>query len=74
MIIDYKVSAKTKHPACCHWGCCGNKFGRIEKGWKDSTNRIHYPKHKTNRMERTRRYAKRVERMVWKREVRNELQ
>lgn len=66
MISDFKVSAKTKHPACCHWGCCGNKFGRIEKR---SSGR-----HKDNRMVKTRRYAKHVEKQKVMKEIREELE
>jgi len=66
--MDYRLSNKTKHPACCNWGCCGNNFGRVEKSFKKD-GRIYYPKHRMNKMRKMRRYVKRVERMMVNKEI-----
>lgn len=66
MLTDFRVSVKTKRPGCCDWFCCGNKFGRIEK-------RGHYRKDNL-RMKKTRRYAKHVEKFLWKKEVKEEME
>ena len=66
MLTDFRVSIKTKPPACCSFDCCGNKFGRIE-----SHGHAH-PK-SINRIKLSRRYAKRVERQLVRRLILAEL-
>lgn len=69
MITNFKVSSKTKHPKCCHWACCGSKFGRIERSQYASRAHGQY-----NRIVRARRYAKHVERQLVRREIAAQLQ
>jgi len=67
MITDFKVSKKTKPPACCSFGCCGNKFGLIGR----SNERVHTS---VNRIKLTRRYAKRAERNIIRKFITSELE
>ena len=62
MISNFRASRKTRHPGCCHWSCCGNGFGRIDRR---SGSRVHG----INRMKQTRRYAKKVEKQIVKKEI-----
>lgn len=66
-LTDFRVSRKTKRPGCCDFDCCGNHFGRIEKSRHA---RVHG---QVNRIVKTRRYAKRVERRLTKEEIRVQL-
>jgi DNA-binding transcriptional regulator GbsR (MarR family) len=72
MVSDFRVSGKTKRPPCCDFSCCGNKFGRIEKSFLSKGKKL-YPKHHQNRIVKTRRYAKHVERQLIKKEIENQL-
>jgi hypothetical protein len=59
-LTNFNASGKTKVPACCTFGCCGNKFGRIGR---------HKHSGHINRITLTRRYAKRAERNAVRAEV-----
>lgn len=72
MITNFRVSNKTAAPRCCDFSCCGNKFGRIEHSFiQTSTGRRYYPHVHTsiNRIKKTRRYAKHVERQIVKKMI-----
>lgn len=67
MITNFQLSHKTKRPDCCDFECCGNKFGRIERS-------VHAHVHgSVNRIVKTRRYAKHVERQLVQKEITNQL-
>jgi len=68
MITNFQLSAKTKKPAVCGFSCCGNKFGRIERS---KYCKVH---HGINRIKRSRRYVKHVERQLIKQEIQEQLQ
>lgn len=57
--MNLNASAKTKAPACCNLSCCGNHFGRIDK---------------RNPIKKTRRYAKRAEKNLIRKFIRQELE
>jgi hypothetical protein len=67
MLTNFQICSKTKRPAVCDFSCCGNKFGRIE--------RAQYCKNHSgiNRIKRTRRYAKHVERQMIRNEIKSQL-
>jgi hypothetical protein len=66
-ITDFQLSAKTKRPTCCNFCCCGNKFGRIERS---KYCKVH---HGINRIKRSRRYVKHVERQLIQQEIREQI-
>lgn len=63
MITNFNASPKTKHPACCSFACCGNKFGRIDRSSYSRRRKS------VTRIVKTRRYAKHADKMAWKRDV-----
>lgn len=66
-ITNFQLSAKTKRPPCCDFCCCGNKFGRIERS------KYCHVHSGINRIKRTRRYVKHVERQLIQREIAEQL-
>lgn len=62
-ITNFQLSDKTKRPACCDFYCCGNKFGRIERS------KYCHVHSGINRIKRSRRYVKHVERQLVQREI-----
>lgn len=62
MIVNYYASPKTRAPFC-GLSCCGNNFGRCERSCYRHKSGI------TNHMTRMRRYAKRAERILIRREI-----
>lgn len=66
-ITNFQLSDKTKRPPCCDFCCCGNKFGRIERS---KYCKVH---HGINRIKRSRRYVKHVERQLIEREIQAQL-
>jgi hypothetical protein len=67
MLTDFRLSSKTKPPACCAFYCCGNKFGRIEKS---QYCKVHSG---INRIKRSRRYVKHVEKQLVRKQILAEL-
>lgn len=66
MITDYRVSGKTKAPACCNIDCCGTKFGRAH---------IHHAlrPQSASPKRKMRRYARHADKRVWRAEVEMEM-
>ena len=67
MITNFNASKKTASPACCSFDCCGNRFGRIES---HGHAKVHG---RVNRIKLSRRYAKRAEKAIIRREILTEI-
>jgi len=66
MITDFRISKKTRRPGCCNFDCCGNHFGRIERS-------AHANVRNVNRIIKSRRYVKHVERQMVRKFILSEL-